>query len=121
MMQSAQHWGTHRVREQAHDRMKPTIDSFANFPSMRSLSEELPLPAKSIKKKRKKKKQVSFSVVQIRKHEVILGDSPNCTLPLLAIDWKHTNRILVMDVEHFEQRKQRHGHRQRKNDTRNQY
>lgn len=49
------------------------------------------------------KKSVSFSTVNIREHQVILGDHP-CTsdsLPL-SLGWAHTEEQRVMDVDTYE-------------------
>jgi len=80
---------------------------------MQCLNEALP----HISPVKKKKKSVSFSTVEIREHAVILGDNPNCPLPL-ALDWKRTKRSVVVDIHHYEEIQQRWGRRRNKKPTR---
>lgn len=58
----------------------------------------------------KPKKIVSFSTVEIREYKVILGDNPNCPLPL-CLDWERTLDSTVMNVHYYEVLQERRGRR----------
>ena len=55
-------------------------------------------------------KRVSFGKVEIRQHARILGDHPACHDGLaLGLDWKHSERTTVMDIDLYERRRSREG------------
>lgn len=56
--------------------------------------------AVAAKDKTKQKKNVSFSTIQIRTYELILGDNPDCSFPL-SLGWKYSedNAVDLNDYE----------------------
>ena len=53
-------------------------------------------------KKKKTRKTVSFSNVQIREHGVIVGDHPCAGSLPLSLDWAHTGQPRVINVDTYE-------------------
>jgi hypothetical protein len=66
----------------------------------------------------KELKVVRFGKVAVREHARILGDHPACRDGLaLALDWKHSERTTIMELDLYERRRNQEG-RQDANDLR---
>ena len=115
MMQARQLGSSNLIlREQVHELVIHTTPKLDNeFPSMQCLNTALTQLQHKITSN---KKTVSFSTVEIREHAVILGDNPNCPLPL-SIGWKRAKHSVVMDVQRYEDLQQRYGRRRNKKPT----
>mmetsp|Transcript_10423 Transcript_10423/g.15408 ORF Transcript_10423/g.15408 Transcript_10423/m.15408 type:complete len:195 (-) Transcript_10423:182-766(-) len=88
-------------------------------------SKEHTVPAESIhrlssfestqpceKQRNQNAKSVSFSVIKIREHSVVIGDHPCSSGLPLSLGWEHAPEDLVVDLDDFEQIREdrrRHG------------
>uniref|UniRef100_A0A6V2EM59 Uncharacterized protein n=1 Tax=Ditylum brightwellii TaxID=49249 RepID=A0A6V2EM59_9STRA len=88
-------------------------------------SKEHTVPAESIhrlssfestqpceKQRNQNAKSVSFSVIKIREHSVVIGDHPCSSGLALSLGWEHAPEDLVVDLDDFEQIREdrrRHG------------
>jgi len=56
--------------------------------------------------KSKQRKSVSFSILEIREHALIIGDHPYCTTGLpLSLDWGHSRQTHVLNIDEYEGRR----------------
>ena len=47
-----------------------------------------------------KRRTVTFSTVQVRRHKITVGDNPNCELPL-SLDWSHACVDQIIPIDKF--------------------
>jgi hypothetical protein len=61
------------------------------------------------------KPSVSFGSIEIREHGRVLVDHPSCADGLaLGLDWKHSKKTIVMDVDAYEMKRMIQGKRSNK-------
>jgi hypothetical protein len=90
------------VETRKKDSHPPFDDLVSLAASLSSLND--PVLMSKVKTKKASDKHVSFSDVQVRSYEVILGDNPDCSFPL-SLGWKYNegNRV---DVNTYESERQ---------------
>jgi hypothetical protein len=90
------------IQTQKKDLYPPRSDLLSLAGSLSQLNE--PVLMGKVKTKKASDKMVSFSDVQVRTYEVILGDNPDCSFPL-SLGWKYSTAHKA-DVNTYEDEQQ---------------